>query len=171
MNCDAGKMSLLKEALERMAISADHARKAATVRRRQRQFVPPSELHPHRATKADSPLLDQLFYATVDECPDPHCRPLLLDCGAHDVWSTRKLVDWACFITSETYCGLPAELMDQQAPADTVFHTSATFRRLAAEYHNPKTINAIYDACTAAELRETADTTVALVDGADFLYQ
>ncbi|MFD0371169.1 hypothetical protein [Streptomyces sp. NPDC127114] len=168
-------MSLLKEAVERMAIGADHVHAAATVRRRQRQFVPPSELYPV-GTRVDTALVDQLFYATVDECPDPHCRPLLLDRVAHDVWSTRKLVDWACFITSETYCGLPAELVDEQASVDTVFRPSATFRRLAAEYHNSKAINAIYDACTAAELREAADTAVALVDGlqvwgADFLYQ
>ncbi|MFJ3637997.1 hypothetical protein [Streptomyces sp. NPDC090112] len=88
--------------------------------------------------------MDQLFYATVDECPDPHCRPLLLDRVAHDVWSTRKPVDWACYITSETYCGLPAELVDERAAADTVFRPSATFRRLAAEYHKSKAINAIY---------------------------
>ncbi|MFJ1595312.1 hypothetical protein ACIOD0_34515 [Kitasatospora albolonga] len=169
-------MSLLKEAVERMAIGADHVHNAATVRHRQRQFAPPSELHPDLVTRDDTVLLDELFYATVDECPDPHCRPLLLDRVADDVWSTRKLVDWACFITSETYCGLPAELVDEEASADTVFRPSVTFRRLAAEYHNSRAINAIYDACTAAELREASDTAVALVDGlqvwgADFLYQ
>jgi hypothetical protein len=169
-------MSLLEEGVERMVVGADHVHDAETVRCRQRQFVPPSELHPDLVTRADTVLLDQLFYATVDECPDPHCRPLLLYRVADDVWATRKLVDWACFITSETYCGLPAELVDEVASADTVFRPSATFRRLAAEYHNLGPTNAIYDACTAAELREAADSAVALVDGlqvwgADFLYQ
>lgn len=154
----------------------DHVHTAATVRRRQREFVPPSELHPDLKTRADTALLDQLFYATVDECSDPRCRPLLLDRVAADVWSTRKLVDWACYITSETYCGLPAELVDERAAADTVFCPSVTFRRLAAEYRNSKATKAIYDACTAAQLREAADNAVALVDGlqvwgADFLYQ
>lgn len=156
--------------------SADHVHNAATVRRRQRQFVPPSELHPDLTTRADTVLLDQLFYATVDECPDPNCRPLLLDRVASDVRSTRKLIDWALLITAETYGWFPAELVDEEASADTVFRPSTTFRRLAAEYHNPGPTNAIYDACTAAELREAADTAVALVDGlqvwgADFLYQ
>lgn len=77
-------MSLLEEAVERMVIGADHVHSPETVRRRQRQFVPPSELYPV-APRADAALLDQLFYATVDECPDPHCRPLLLDRVAHDV--------------------------------------------------------------------------------------
>ncbi|MCF3106000.1 hypothetical protein IPZ58_31160 [Streptomyces roseoverticillatus] len=167
-------MSLLKEAVERMAIGAGHVHKAETVRRWQRQFVPPSELHPDLATRADTALLDQLFYATVDECHE--CRSALLDRVAGDVWSTRKLIDWACFITSETYCGLPVELVDEDASADTVFRPSLTFRRLAAEYHNSGPANAIYDACTAAERREAADTAVVLVDGlqawgADFLYQ
>lgn len=70
--------------------------------------------------------------------PCPRCRPLLLDRVAADVWSTRKLVDWACYITSETYCGLPAELVDERAAADSVFCPSVTFRRLAAEYRNSK---------------------------------
>lgn len=160
--------------MERIVIGADHVHDAATVRRRQRQFVPPSELHPDLVTRADTVLLDQLFYATVDECHE--CRSAFLDRVADDVWSTRKLVDWACFITSETYCGLPAELVDEEASADTVFRPSATFRRLAADYHNSGPTNAIYDTCTAAERREAADTAVALVDGlqvwgADFLYQ
>ncbi|MGG2463727.1 hypothetical protein ACO0M4_28680 [Streptomyces sp. RGM 3693] len=167
-------MSLLEAAVERIVIGADHVHNAATVRRRQRQFVPPSELRPDLPTRADTALLDQLFYATVDECHE--CRSRLLDRVAGDVWTTRKLIDWACLITSETYGGLPAELVDDDASADSVFRPSATFRRLAAQYHNPGPTNAIYDACTAAERREAADTAVALVDGlqmwwTDFLYQ
>ena len=128
-------MSLLEDAVEKVMIGADHVHTAATVRRRQRTFVPPSELHSHLATKDDTALLDQLFYATVDDCPDPHCRPLLLDRVAADATATRKLVTWACHIASEMYGGLPAELVDEDEAATTVFHPSPLFCRLAAEYH------------------------------------
>ncbi|WP_240140072.1 hypothetical protein [Streptomyces sp. MUM 178J] len=155
----------------------DHVHTAATVRRRQRQFVPPSGLHLHRATRADTVLLDQLFYATVDECPDPHCRPLLLDRVAADAEATRKLADWACYIASEMYCGLPAELVDEDEAATTVFHPSPFFCRLAAEYHNPEpALDAVYATYDTAQRRQVADNAVALVDGfqvwwTDFLYQ
>jgi hypothetical protein len=74
-----------------MAIGADHVHAAGTVRRRQREFVPPSELYPVE-TRADTALMDQLFYATVDECPDPHCRRCSSTashtmCGRHANWS------------------------------------------------------------------------------------
>ncbi|MFE2377229.1 hypothetical protein [Streptomyces sp. NPDC059398] len=160
--------------MEKIVIGADHVHNAATVRRRQRQFIPPSELHPDLATRIDTALLDQLFYATVDECHE--CRSTLLDRVASDVGSTCKLIDWTCLITSEMHGGLPAELVDEDASADTVFRPSATFRQLAAKYHNSGLTNAIHDACTAAQHREAADTAVPLVDGlqmrgTDFLSQ
>jgi hypothetical protein len=158
-------------------ISAGHVHTAATVRRRQRMFVPPSELHPHLATRADTAVLDQLFYATVDECPDPGCRPLLLDRVAAEAGATRRLVDWACYIASEVYCELPAELVDEDEAATTVFHPSPLFCRLAAEYHNPgPAFDAVYATYDTAQRRQVADNAVALVDGfqvwgADFLLQ
>ncbi|MEU3219826.1 hypothetical protein [Streptomyces sp. NPDC006971] len=122
-------------------------------------------------------MLDQLFYATVDECPDPNCRPLLLDRVAADVEATRKLVDWACHIASEMYCELPAELVDENEAATTVFHPSPFFCRLAAEYHNPgPAFDAVYATYETDQRRQVADNAVALVDGfqvwwTDFLYQ
>ncbi|GAA0374939.1 hypothetical protein [Streptomyces blastmyceticus] len=158
--------------------STDHVHTAETARQRQRTFVPPSESYlPGVQDPAGDALLDQLFYATVDECPDPKCRPVLLDRVAGDVRATRKLVNWACWITSEVYGGLPEELVDEAAAADTVFCPSTTFRRLAAEYHNQgPSFDVVYDACGAAQRREAADNAVALVDGlqvwwTDFLYQ
>ncbi|MFJ8002703.1 hypothetical protein ACIQ7D_37360 [Streptomyces sp. NPDC096310] len=170
-------MSLLEDAVEKVVIGADHVHTAATVRRRQRTFVPPSELHSHLATKDDTALLDQLFYATVDECPDPNCRPLLLDRVAADATATRKLVNWACNIASEMYGGLPAELVDEDEAATTVFHPSPLFCRLAAEYHNPgSAFDTVYATYETAQRRQVADNAVALVDGfqvwwTDFLYQ
>ncbi|MFF3159047.1 hypothetical protein [Streptomyces sp. NPDC057910] len=160
-----------------MPIGADHVHAAATVRRRQRQFVPPSELHPDLVTRADTVLLDQLFYATVNECTDPGCRPVLLDRVAGDARATHKLVSWACWIASEVYGGLPEELVDEDAAAKTVFCPSAAFCRLAAQYHNPESaFDAVYYACSAAQRRKAADNAVALVNGlqvwwTDFLYQ
>ncbi|WP_244177750.1 hypothetical protein [Streptomyces atriruber] len=155
----------------------NHVHTAATARRRQRTFVPPSKLNPHVETKADTALLDQLFYATVDECPDPQCRPLLLDHVAADARATHELVTWACHIATETYGGLPAELIDEDEAATTVFHPSPLFCRLAAEYFNPKpTFNALFATYDTAQRRQVADNAVALVDGfqvwgTDFLYQ
>ncbi|WP_326695837.1 hypothetical protein OG909_32700 [Streptomyces sp. NBC_01754] len=159
-------------------IGADHVHTAATVRSRQRTFVPPSESYlPYAQAQDDTAVLDQLFYATVDECPDPNCRPLLLDRVAADVEATRKLVDWACHIASEMYCELPAELVDEEVAADTVFHPSPFFCRLAAEYHNPgSAFNAVYATYGTDQRRQVADNAVVLVDGfqvwwTDFLYQ
>ncbi|MDX2680544.1 hypothetical protein [Streptomyces soliscabiei] len=163
--------------MEGIVIGADHVHTAATVRRRQRTFIPPSELRPDLETSADTALLDQLFYATVDECPDPHCRPLLLDSVAADAGATRKLVDWALLIASEVYGGLPAELVDEDAAADTVFCPSPDFCRLATEHHNPRPASdAVYATYDTAQRRQVADNAVALVDGlqvwwTDFLYQ
>ncbi|MFF7025956.1 hypothetical protein ACFY97_33695 [Streptomyces klenkii] len=144
----------------------------------QRQFAGPSDLYlsdlPHRAGDA---VLDQLFYATRDECLDPGCRPVLLDRIADDAVATRRLVDWACLIASELYGGLPAELIDEKAAAETLFHPPAVFCRLAAEYHERGRIDgAVYDTCDAGQRREAAATAVALVSGfevwwTDFLYQ
>ncbi|WP_043262611.1 hypothetical protein [Streptomyces sp. CT34] len=159
-------------------MEADHVHTAATVRRRQRTFVPPSKSYSSGPQDRNGDaLLDQLFYATVDECPDPNCRPLLLDRVAADTGATRTLVDWACWIASEVYGGLPAELVDEDAAADTIFCPSPLFCRLAAEHHNPApafdTVYATYD---TAQRRQVADNAVALVDGlqvwwTDFLYQ
>ncbi|MFF9573500.1 hypothetical protein [Streptomyces sp. NPDC014685] len=156
----------------------DHVHTAAAVRRRQRMFVPPSGAYlSDPQVRAGDALLDRLFYATVDECPDPHCRPLLLDRVAADVGATRKLVDWACWITSEVYCGLPAELVNEDEAATTVFSPSPLFCRLAAEYHNPgPAFDAVYATYETVQRRQVADNAVALVDGlqvwgADFLYQ
>ncbi|EME96712.1 hypothetical protein H340_30126 [Streptomyces mobaraensis NBRC 13819 = DSM 40847] len=164
--------------MEHTVISADHVHTAETAQQRQRTFVPPSESYlPGVQEPAGDALLDQLFYATVDECPDPTCRPLLLDRVAASVGATRKLVDWACWITSEVYGGLPEELVDEVASAGTIFRPSTTFRRHAAEYHNQgPPFGVMYDACSAAQRREAADNAVVLVDGlqvwwTDFLYQ
>ncbi|MDK0524915.1 hypothetical protein [Streptomyces sp. ML-6] len=156
----------------------DHVHTAATVRRRQRTFVPPSGayLSDPQARSGDA-LPDRLFYATVDECPDPHCRPLLLDRVAADVGATRRLVDWACWIASEVYGGLPAELVDEDEAATTVFSPSPLFCRLAADYHNPgPAFDAVYATYETVQRRQVADNAVALVDGlqvwwTDFLYQ
>ncbi|KUF19292.1 hypothetical protein AT728_22115 [Streptomyces silvensis] len=170
-------MSLPEGTVEKTVTSADHVHTAATVRRRQRTFVPPSELHPHRPTTADTTLLDQLFYATVDECTDPDCRPLLLDRVAVDAGATRKLVEWACHIASEMYCELPAELVDEDKAATTVFHPSPFFCRLAAQYQNPgPTFTTLFATYDTAQRRQVADNAVALVDGfqvwwTDFLFQ
>ncbi len=76
-----------------------------TAQQRQRTFVAPSESYlPGISTPAGDALLDQLFYTTVDECADLACRPVLLDRVADDVRATRKLVDWACWITGLRSC-------------------------------------------------------------------
>lgn len=113
----------------------------------------------------------------MDECLDPHCRPLLLDRGAADAEATRKLVAWACYIASEMYCELPAELVDEDEAATTVFNPSPLFCRLAAEYHNPGlAFDALFATYDTAQRRQVADNAVTLVDGlqvwwTDFLYQ
>jgi hypothetical protein len=146
---------------------ADHVHRAETAQQRQRTFVAPSESYlPGISTPAGDALLDQLFYTTVDECADLACRPVLLDRVADDVRATRKLVDWACWITSEVYGGLPEELVDVDAAAKTVFCPPAVFCRLAAQYHNSApAFDAVYHACDAGQRRQAADTAVALVDG------
>ncbi|MFD6150198.1 hypothetical protein [Streptomyces sp. NPDC060243] len=158
--------------------STDHVHTAATARRRQRTFMPPSQSsRTDSQARAYISLLDQLFYATVDECPDPHCRPLLLDRVAADVEATRTLVAWACYIASEMYCELPPELVDEDVAADTVFYPSPFFCRLAAEYHNPgPAFDTLFATYEADQRRQVADNAVALVDGfqvwwTDFLYQ
>ncbi|MFJ3812551.1 hypothetical protein ACIPWE_40095 [Streptomyces sp. NPDC090073] len=163
--------------MENTVIGADHVHTAATVRRRQRQFVPPTALHPDLKTKTDTAPVDQLFYATVDECPDPNCRPLLLDRVAADAGATRRPANSACHIASEVYGGLPAELVDEDDAATTVFHPSPLFCRLPAEYHNPEpALDARYATRGTAQRRQEADNAVVLVDGfqvwgADFLHQ
>lgn len=163
--------------MEPIVIDADHVHNATTVRRRQRTFVPPSGAYSDLPARVDNALLDQLFYATVDECPDLGCRPLLLDRVAADVGATRNLMEWACWIASEVYGELPAELVDEDEAATTIFCPSPLFCRLAAEHHNPgPAFDAVYATYETAQRRQVADNAVALVDGlqvwwTDFLYQ
>ncbi|MFE3775766.1 hypothetical protein [Streptomyces sp. NPDC059122] len=118
-------------------------------------------------------LADELFYATVEECED--CRTVLLDCAAQDARAVKKLVDWALWITSEVHGGLPDVLVDQDAPKDTLFHPSDTFRRLAQGYGTGQTNSAQHNVRGPEQRREVADDAVTLVAGldrygADFLY-
>lgn len=154
-------------------ITTDHPHHAGTARR---QLAPPSQSHlPHLPDRADDALLDQLFYATVDGCQN--CRSMLLDRVADDTRATHKLVDWACWIATEVYGDLPAELVDEDATANTLFRPSATFRQLAAKFRmRGRTSSAMYSARGPAQRREAADTAVTLVAGlqacwTDFLYQ
>ncbi|MEU2249770.1 hypothetical protein [Streptomyces sp. NPDC019224] len=156
--------------------STDHAHPNGTPP--QRQFSSPSELClPDLPRRADDAVLDQLFYATRDRCFDPECRPMLLDRIANDAVATHKLLDWSCWIASEVYGGLPAELVDEDAAADTLFRPSATFIRIAAKYHKHREEGStVYNACSVAQRREAADNAVTLVAGlevwwTDFLYQ
>ncbi|MGW0711477.1 hypothetical protein ACWD4G_36930 [Streptomyces sp. NPDC002643] len=152
----------------------DHLHDAAA--ERSFRFIPPSRAHPTWELPAPFPeLLDQLTYATVDDCQQ--CRPALLDRVADDARATLELVAWACFITSEIYCGIPSELVAGNEASDAPFRASPTFRTLARQYGAHGWIQDT--ACihrTAAQRREAADTAVTLVAGlsrwsADFLYQ
>lgn len=155
-------------------ITTDHPHRERAEQRR--KFVPPSRLHlPDVPDRAEDALLDQLLYATADGCQD--CRSMLLDRFAQDAGATHKLVDWACWIATEVYGGLPAELVDEAATADTLFRPSLTFCRLAAEYRaRGWTSSGMYTAREPAQRREAADTAVTLVAGlqrcwTDFLYR
>lgn len=109
---------------------ADHRHDAAAQKLRS---FPPSRAYPMCELPALFPeLLDQLTYATLDDCHQ--CRPALLDRVASDARATLELVSWACFRTSETYCGIPSELVAGNEPPDAPFRASATFRRLARQY-------------------------------------
>lgn len=170
-------MSLPEGTVENNANGAKHVHTAPTARRRQHTLAPPSEVNPHIEPKADTALLDQLFYATVDECPDPQCRPLLLDRVAADARTTCKVVGWACYIAAEMYCELPAELVDEDEAATTVFNPSPFFCRLAAEFLTPgPAFIALFATYDTAQRRQVADNAVTLVDGfqvwwTDFLFQ
>ncbi|MER7921507.1 MULTISPECIES: hypothetical protein [unclassified Streptomyces] len=67
--------------------------------------------------------------------------------------------------------------MNEDAAADTAFHPSPFFCRLAAEHHNPGPgFDVVYATYDTAQRRQVADNAVALVDGfqvwwTDFLYQ
>ncbi|MEH0416038.1 hypothetical protein [Streptomyces sp. B21-083] len=152
---------------------AEHQHDAAAQRLRS---VPPSRAHLICELPAPFPeVLDQLTYATLDDCRQ--CRPALLDRVAGDARATLELVSWACFLTSETYCGIPPELVAGTEPPGAPFRASATFRALARQYGAHGWIKDT--ACihrTTAQRREAADTAVTLVVGlsrwqADFLYQ
>jgi hypothetical protein len=109
---------------------ADHRHDAAAQRLR---FIPPSRAYLTCELPALFPeLLDQLTYATLDDCQQ--CRPALLDRVAGDERATLELVSWACFITSETYCGIPSRLVAGDEPPDAPFRASAAFRALAWQY-------------------------------------
>jgi hypothetical protein len=153
--------------------SANHEHHTTMARRA--KFTAPSKTSPHLApAQTDDAVLDQLFYATLDECPQ--CRAALLDRVASDARATHKLVDWACLIASEMYCGLPAELTEEDAAGDTRLRPSATFRRLAMKYRmQQRTTSAMYHTRQPPQCREAADTAVTLVAGldrywTDFLY-
>lgn len=155
-------------------ITTDHPHNPAADR--SPTFVPPSQAYlPDVPVQAEDALLDQLFYATVDGCQD--CRCVLLDRFAQDATATHKLVDWACWIASEVYGGIPAELVDEATTADTLFRQSATFRHLAAKFQaQGRTSTAMYNAREPVRRREAADTAVTLVAGlkryqTDFLYR
>ncbi|MFD5670472.1 hypothetical protein ACN6LC_007054 [Streptomyces violaceoruber] len=152
---------------------ADHRHDAAAQRLR---FIPPSRAHLACELPAPFPeLLDQLTYATLDDCQQ--CRPVLLDRVADDARATLELVLWACFITSETYCGIPSQLVAGDEASDVPFRASATFRTLARQYGAHGRIkDTVCIHRTAAQRREAADTAVTLVAGlsrwsTDFLHQ
>ncbi|WP_421107052.1 hypothetical protein [Streptomyces sp. NEAU-S77] len=152
---------------------ADHRHNAAAQRLR---FIPPSRAHLTCTLPVPFPdVLDQLTYATLDDCQQ--CRPALLDRVGDDARATLELVTWACFITSETYCGIPSELIAGNEASDAPFRASTTFRTLAQRYGALGRIkDTICIHCTAAQRREAADTAVTLVVGlsrwsTDFLYQ
>ncbi|MFG2387064.1 hypothetical protein [Streptomyces avermitilis] len=152
---------------------ADHRHDAAVQRLRS---VPPYRAHLICELPARFPeLLDQLTFATLDDCRQ--CRPALLDRVAGDARATLALVSWACFLTSETYCGIPSELVAGNEPPDAPFRASATFRTLARQYGAHGRIeDTACTRCATAQRREAADTAVRLVVGlsrwsADFLYQ
>lgn len=152
---------------------ADHRHDAAAERLR---FIPPSRAHRTCTLPAPFPdVLDQLTYATLDDCQQ--CRPALLDRVADNARATLELVTWACFITSETYCGIPSQLVVGDEAPDAPFRASATFRTLARQYGAHGRIeDTVSIHRTAAQRREAADTAVTLVAGlsqwsTDFLYQ
>ncbi|QOV33255.1 hypothetical protein IM697_23730 [Streptomyces ferrugineus] len=152
---------------------ADHRHDAAAQRLR---FIPPSRAYLTCELPAPFPdVLDQLTYVTLDDCQQ--CRPALLDRVAGDERATLELVFWACFITSETYCGIPSRLVADDEPPDAPFRASATFRALARQYGAHGRIeDTVWIHRTAAQRREAADTAVTLVAGlsrwsTDFLYQ
>lgn len=152
---------------------ADHRHDAAVQRLRSSS---PSRAHLICELPAPFPdVLDQLTYATLDDCQQ--CRPALLDRVAGDARATLELVSWACFLTSEIYCGIPPELVAGNEPPDAPFRASAPFRTLARQYGAHGRIkDTTCIRCTPAQRREAADTAVTLIAGlsrwqADFLYQ
>lgn len=107
-------------------------------------------------------------------CTLPALFPDVLD---QLTYATLELVTWACFITSETYCGIPSQLVVGDEAPDAPFRASATFRTLARQYGAHGRIkDTVSIHRTAAQRREAADTAVTLVAGlsqwsTDFLYQ
>ncbi|MFF3726879.1 hypothetical protein ACFYYM_31435 [Streptomyces erythrochromogenes] len=110
----------------------------------------------------------QLFDTELDECE--LCREIILGFLAEDPATTGVLIHWTCWITSETYGGFPAILLDPEEQDDCSFQATEPLMELAQTYrrtsvHAAEALAVQCAAFTAGQRLEAARSAVQLVVG------